>query len=148
MGGPRFARLDSVVQGFDPQAIANQQHKILLSIPNGVGKHSPQSIHRLWPLLFIEMHQDFSIATGLKAMAFLDQLLTEFAIVVDLPVHHRPDGAGLVPDRLTSTGRINHPQSPYTKGHAYAMMRPFLVRSSMDKPIEHPVKQGWIIVPY
>jgi len=28
------------------------------------------------------------------------------------------------------------------------MMRPFLVWSSMDKPIEHPVKQGWIIVPY
>jgi len=32
------------------------------------------------------MHQDFGVTIGLKAMAFPDQLLAKFAVVVDLPV--------------------------------------------------------------
>jgi hypothetical protein len=94
------------------------------------------------------MHQNFSIAMGLEAMAFLDQLFAEFTIVVDLPIHHRPDGASLIPDRLMATDRINHTQSPHSKGYTYVMMSAFLVRPSMDKPIEHPVKENRIVIPY
>jgi hypothetical protein len=47
-----------------------------------------------------------------------------------------------------ATDRINHAQSPYAKGHTYVMMSAFLVRPSMDKPIEHPVKENRIVIPY
>ena len=109
MSRARFPRLDGVVQGFDPQAIADQQHEVPLTIPDGVGKHAPQPVDRLRSLLFVEMHQDFGIAIGLKAMALLDQFPAEFAIVVDLPVQDCPNRAGLVPNRLMATGRVNHP---------------------------------------
>jgi hypothetical protein len=94
------------------------------------------------------MHQDFSIAIGLKAMAFLDQLLAEFAIVVDLSIHHCPDSASLVSNRLMAAGRINHAQSSHSKGHPYIVMGTFLVWPSMDKPIEHPVNESRIVIPY
>jgi hypothetical protein len=47
-----------------------------------------------------------------------------------------------------AAGRINHTQSPHSKGHAYIVMGTFLVRSSMDKPVEHTIKQNRIVVPY
>jgi hypothetical protein len=47
-----------------------------------------------------------------------------------------------------AAGRINHAQSPYSKGHTYVVMGTFLVWPSMDKPIEHPVKESRIVIPY
>jgi hypothetical protein len=88
---------------------ADQQHEVPLSIPDGIGKHPPQPVDRLWSFLFVEMHQDFGIAMGLKTMTFLDQLLAEFAVVVDLAIQDRPDRAGLVLNRLMAAGRVNHP---------------------------------------
>ena len=100
MSGPRFPRLDRVVQRFDAQAITNQQHQIPLSVPESIGKHAPQPIDCLRSLLFIEMDQNFRIAMGLKAVAFLNQFLAEFSIIIDLSVQDRPDRTGFVSDRL------------------------------------------------
>src|SRR5207237_2567957 len=36
MSHTRFPRLDRVVQGLDPQAIADQQYEVSLSVPDGI----------------------------------------------------------------------------------------------------------------
>ena len=109
MSSARMPRLDGIVERFDSQAIADQQNELPLSIPDGIGKHASQPIDPLWPLLFIEMHQDFGVTVGLKAMAFPDQLLAKFAIVVDLPVQNRPDRTALVSDRLMASPGVDNP---------------------------------------
>jgi hypothetical protein len=42
-------------------------------------------------------------------MAFLDQLNAEFAIVVNLTIQDRPDGAGFISNRLMAASQVNHP---------------------------------------
>ena len=70
-------------------------------------------------------------------MALLDKPVSEFSVVINLTVQDHPDRAGLVPDRLVATFRIDHLKAAGAEGDAWCDMPPFVIGTAVKQPRHH-----------
>src|SRR5215470_6926228 len=74
---------DGVEERLLAHAVASQKQPLHSVVPDGKGEHSAQSLWRIAAVLFIRVHNDFSIGSGIKGMAALFQLGPQLLVVVD-----------------------------------------------------------------
>lgn len=73
-------------------------------------------------------------------MPLLLQVLAEFAIVVNLPVHDGNDTPGFIRDRLPAALRIDDAQTADAERDPAIAKTAVLVRSPMHQSLQHPIE--------
>src|SRR5690349_19801504 len=83
------------------------------------------------------MNDCFGIAGGLQAMAAFEERLTQFLIVVNLPVEDDPNRSVLVADRLLARLEVDDAEPPHAEADTRAKVHPFFIRSTMHQHLTH-----------
>jgi hypothetical protein len=72
----------------------------MTGIPDGEAEHTSQELYTAYPMVFVQVDDDFDIRIGLKPMAGGLQVSAQFLVVIDFSVAHNRDRAIFIGNRL------------------------------------------------
>ncbi len=101
-------RRQFVVQRLDAQAVARDEERFRVAIPDGKGEHAAQVLHTIRAVLFEEVNDGFGIAVRAVAVAARDELFAQGEMVVNLAVEDDPESAIFIRNRLMSAGNVDN----------------------------------------
>ena len=134
--------VDTVIEGFDADAVADQPEFSFLRVPQRDREHAPKLLEAFDAPLLKGMEDDLCIRViGLPPMSsnFLE-LSTDFCVVIDLSVERDPKGTILITHRLSGSRRqIDDREAPVPQADAAVVRNPSAgsVRSAVDHRISH-----------
>jgi hypothetical protein len=99
------------VQRFDANAITGDKQSVFAGVPHGEGEHAIELVEEVFALFFVQVDEDFGIATGAEAMASTAEALSEFVMVINFAVKAHPDCAVFVAHRLTAGVEVDDTQA-------------------------------------
>ena len=85
------------------------------------------------------MDERLRIAVRVKAMSRLFKILSQFQVVVDLPVEDNPDALVFVVDRLMAAGHIDNGKAPHPKSDVASDIGTAVVRATVDDRVVHGI---------
>ena len=85
------------------------------------------------------MDERLRIAVRVKAMSRLFKILSQFQVVVDLPVEDNPDALVFVVDRLMAAGHIDNGKAPHPESNVASDIGTAVVRATVDDRVVHRV---------
>lgn len=103
-----------VVKGFYAEMIASNEHgrRARAEIADGECEHTVQALYAVRAFLFIKVDDDFGVGIRCEAVAFGQQLTSQFGEVVNLSVVSNPNAAVFIAHRHVAEGReINNGQA-------------------------------------
>src|SRR5690606_13591891 len=131
------ARQLGVVERFDAEAIARDEHLALRSIVDGEGEHAAQLGEHALPPLAVGGEQPFGDRARAKGASARLELFAELDVVVDLPVEDDGVAALGIDHGLVPLGReIEDGEPPEAEANAgglpVARVEPGVVRAAVD----------------
>src|SRR5579864_3253173 len=117
-GEPDAAINGSIEKRFYPEAVAPGHEAFFFFIPKDKRKFAAQMLNRIESVIFIEVDEDFAVATSAEVMTAGRQLVHGHFIVVEFTVDDHCDVTGLIHDRLLSAGQIYDAQAPVAQQNA------------------------------
>ncbi len=128
------------MHGLDAEEISGNKDGAVLCVIDGEAEHTPQTVkHFLAPFLK-GMNQHFGICFGIEPVAALNQLFTQFLIVVDFTVESEYQTFILVIDRLVSLFKVNDAQTTKAHGNMVVLIIAHAVGATVCNDICHIFK--------
>src|SRR5512136_1441938 len=101
-------RRQLVVQRLDAQAVARDEERSCVAIPDGKGEHAAQMLHTVRAVLLEKVNDGLGIAMRAVAVAARDELLAQGKMVINFAVEYDPERAVFVRNRLMSAGNVDN----------------------------------------
>src|SRR5215467_122211 len=130
-------RQQRVEQGFDAEAIANQQQTAARRVPQREREHSAEARHRQLAPLLVGVDDDFSVGVRAKTMTTGLEFDSQLGKVIDLAVEDRPNRLVFVRQRLIPCREIDDAQAAMPQADAVAAIEAAGVRTSMRDDRHH-----------
>src|SRR5215468_4533973 len=144
----RFAVL-VIVEGLDPEAIANQRERSPPGVPEAEREHPPPIRNRVTASRAKALQQDLGVALGPKSQTARDKLPANVAKIEDLAAVGDPIACRLVAHRLMSGRRkVEDGQAAMREGHGQSVppvadeFDAAVVRPAMSQGVERAV--NWL----
>src|SRR5579872_4190052 len=141
----KVAAMLAVVQRLDPDSVARQYQPLARLAPQRQGKHSAQS-RQARRVQFPKRGQyRLRIALRAEPMPARNELLPDFAVIVDFPVEDERSIAVLAHHRLVAASEVddlqpNSAQRRLTACEDAVLIRPPMVQRLGDAPCDVPVR--------
>ena len=126
-----------IVEGLDAENVPGAEELLLFLVPDDKGKHAPQLLQNLLPVLLVPVENGLRIRAGFKHMALFQQVVPQGLKVVNLPVEHQHLGAVLVEKGLPAALQVDDGKPPEAQGNACIHIIVRVVRSPVDNPVRH-----------
>ena len=120
-----------------PARSTRQQKATLARIPKRNREHSIHSRDKIHSVFLIQMRNDFAVAGAFKAIAFVDQVPTQLAIVIDFTVEDHDDGAGCVHHGLIARVEVDDCQPSHAEANPGCNVDSLAVRTAVQYRIAH-----------
>ena len=88
-------------------------------------------VTRSLSVFLVRMHDDFGVAFGRKAVALLQEVLFQLAVIVDFAVVRDPYRAVFVAERLLAVDEIDHGETAMSKADEAVEVDAAIVRPAM-----------------
>jgi hypothetical protein len=112
----------------------------MTGIPDSEAEHTSQEIHTAYPMVLVQVDDDFDIRIGPETMAGGLQVSTQFLVVVDFSIAHNRDRAIFIRNRLIAGLQVNDAQSAEAETDAWLNKVPVPIRSTVSHHICHAMK--------
>jgi hypothetical protein len=109
-GEGQVAVLQRVVQRADADAVAGDEERAPLLIPDGEDKLPVEQVEAGRPHLLVEVDDDLGVGLGCQLVPLLQQLLAQLDVVEDLAVEDNPQALILVAHRLLPAAEVDNAQ--------------------------------------
>ncbi len=129
-----------IVEGLDPEAVAGEQQSLSLCIPQCESEHPLEQVYGRVAVFLVQVHQDFRVATGGKAMSLRLEAGAQLAVIVDLAIEHDDDGAVLVGDRLMAARHVDDAEALGAEADAVGDVEALVVRPAVDHGVRHSLQ--------
>ena len=120
-----------VVHGLHTQPVARHEEGLAVAVPQGKGKHAAETLHALLAPLLPGVHDDFSVALGVKGVPKGLQFGDEVLVVVDLAIEDHHHGPVFIEQRLLTGGNVDDGQPAVAKAHARLDVHAAFVRAAV-----------------
>ncbi len=148
-GKQQSMRLTTIDKRLLAEAVSAQDQSLLPRIPDGHGKHPVQVLEAVHSEIFVQMHDDFTVAMRAERVTGSLQATPQRAKVVDLAIEDDPHRAVFICQRLACQSQVDNRQPAKTEGHtgtgtgrglpcAFTAVVSVVVRSTMAQDIGHP----------
>ena len=97
----------------------------------------PQPVDQIRTMVFVQVRQDLGVTVRAEGVPPVDQVATQFTVVVDLAVEHHGDGAVFIRDRLRPAGQVDDAEAAHAEAHNAVPPVPVLVGTAMDHRVTH-----------
>ncbi len=131
-----------VVEGLDPQAVADQHSAPLGAVPDRQREHPAQPLGECGTVVLVEVRQDLRVAAASQHVAAPAQLLAQGRVVVDLTVLCGPDPAALVGEGLVAALHVDDREPPGAERAALTGHVAGVVRAAVGDHVGHRPQDG------
>src|SRR5699024_8626346 len=107
-----------IVERLDAENVPGAEELLFFLVPDDKGKHAPQLLQNLLPVLLVPVENGLRIRAGFKDGSLFRQVLPQRLEVVDLPVEHQLRGAVLVEKGLPAARQVDDGKPPEAQGNA------------------------------
>jgi hypothetical protein len=112
----------------------------MTGIPDSEAEHTSQEIHTAYPMVFVQVDDDFDIRIGPETMPDGLQVSTQFLVVVDLSIAHNRDRAIFIGNGLIPGLQVDDAQSAEAETDAWFNKIPVPIRSTVGHHVRHAMK--------
>src|SRR5688500_6554649 len=112
-GVDQFSVEDAVIKRFFSKAVAGEDQPFPARVPKRDREHSVDVIDECIAVLFIEMRNNFCVSLRSELVATFFKVGADLAIVIQLTILHRDDGAVLTKNRLIAGLQIDNRKPPH-----------------------------------
>ncbi len=141
-----IARFD-VMQRLDARAVAREQQRLFVPVPERDGEHAAQPFERGRTPFLVGVNDRLGVARRVENVARRFQPLPQLAIVVDLTVEDEPDRSVFVVNRLMAGRQVDDAQAAHAESGAGLHVHALIVRSAMANDVAHRANEPGIPIP-
>ena len=129
---------DGIEQRRDADMISDQQQLMIFLIVQRNGKLAVQTVHKICPVLLVQMKNNLHVRPGPKGMPFQQQFLLQILIVKNFSVADHGYGPVFVLKRLHPSIQIEKAQTVKSKRRLFKHQHLAPVRSPVPDLLKHP----------